>query len=35
MPIDPQLAALADAGQIETYGGAFLEGAADAVQKLL
>ena len=35
MPIDPQLAALADAGQIETYGGQFLEGAADAVQKLL
>ena len=35
MPIDPQLAALSDAGMIETYGGQFLEGAADACEKLL
>ena len=34
-PIDPQLAALSDAGMIETYGGEFLEGAADACEKLL
>ena len=34
-PIDPQLAALSDAGMIETYGGQFLEGAADACEKLL
>ena len=27
-PIDPQLAALSDAGMIETYGGDYLEGAA-------
>ena len=31
-PIDPQLAALSDAGMIETYGGQFLEGAADACE---
>ncbi len=35
MPIDPELAKLADEGRIETYGGEFLEGAADAVQKLI
>ena len=35
MPIDPQLAQLADEGRIEAYGGEFLEGAADAVQKLI
>ena len=34
-PIDPQLAQLSDAGMIETYGGEFLEGAADACEKLL
>ena len=34
-PIDPQLATLSDAGMIETYGGQFLEGAADACEKLL
>ena len=34
-PIDPQLAQLSDAGIIETYGGEFLEGAADACEKLL
>ena len=34
-PIDPQLAALSDAGMIETYSGQFLEGAADACEKLL
>ena len=34
-PIDPQLAELSDAGMIETYGGQFLEGAADACEKLL
>ena len=34
-PIDPHLAALSDAGMIETYGGQFLEGAADACEKLL
>ena len=35
MPHRPQLAALSDAGMIETYGGQFLEGAADACEKLL
>ena len=35
MPIDPQLAQLADAGRIEAYGGQVLEGAADAVESLL
>ena len=35
MPIDPQLAQLADAGRIEAYGGQVLEGAADAVEGLL
>ena len=34
-PIDPQLAALSDAGRIETYGGQYLEDAADACEKLL
>ena len=34
-PIDPQLATQSDAGKIETYGGQFLEGAADACEKLL
>lgn len=34
-PIDPQLAALSDAGMIETYGGQYLEDAADACEKLL
>ena len=35
MPIDPQLAQLADAGMLETYGADVLSGAADAVEKLL
>ena len=35
MPIDPALAQCADEGRIETYGGDYLAGAADAVQKLL
>lgn len=35
MPLDPQLAALADAGAIEQYAGADLEGAAAAVAALL
>jgi len=35
MPIDPQLAQLADAGILETYGEDVLAGAADAVEKLL
>ena len=30
-----KLAELSDAGMIETYGGEFLEGAADACEKLL
>ena len=30
-----RLAALSDAGMIETYGGEYLEGAADACEKLL
>ena len=34
-PIDPKLAELSDAGLIETYGGEYLEGAADACEKLL
>ena len=34
-PIDPQLAVLSDAGRIETYGGQYLEDAADACEKLL
>ena len=34
-PIDPKLAELSDAGMIETYGGEYLEGAADACEKLL
>lgn len=35
MPLDPQLAALADAGAIEQYAGSDLEGAAAAVAALL
>lgn len=35
MPLDPQLAALADAGAIEQYAGADLDGAAAAVADLL
>lgn len=35
MPLDPRLAALADAGAIEQYAGADLEGAAAAVAALL
>jgi Mrp family chromosome partitioning ATPase len=35
MPIDPQLAQLADAGMLETYGGEPLNGAADVIEKLL
>lgn len=35
LPIDPQLAQLADAGMIENYAGQGLEQAADAVEKLL
>ena len=35
MPIDPALAALADAGDIESFQGNWLDGAADAVEKLL
>ncbi len=35
MPIDPKLAALADAGMVETYDQQPLAGAADAVEKLL
>ena len=34
-PIDPKLAELSDAGLIETYGGQYLEDAADACEKLL
>ena len=34
-PIDPQLAACSDAGMIEAYPGQYLEGAADACEKLL
>ena len=33
-PIDPQLAACSDAGMIEAYPGQYLEGAADACEKL-
>ena len=35
MPIDPQLAALADAGMLEAYAPEVLAGAADAVQALM
>ncbi len=35
MPLDPQLAALADAGAIEQFGGDHLDGAAAAVAALL
>ena len=34
MPIDPKLAALVDAGRIEDFEGAWLEGAADALYQL-
>ena len=34
-PSTPSWLALSDAGMIETYGGQFLEGAADACEKLL
>ncbi len=34
-PIDPKLAELSDAGMIETYGGEYLNAAADACEKLL
>jgi Mrp family chromosome partitioning ATPase len=33
MPIDPALAALADAGRIEDFQGTWLDGAADALEK--
>ena len=35
MPIDAELAKEADAGMIETYAGAYLDGAAQAVTDLL
>lgn len=35
MPLDPQLAALADAGAIEQFAGVYLDGAASAVAALL
>ena len=35
MPIDPELSKEADAGMIEMYAGDFLNGAADAVSKLI
>lgn len=35
MPIDPELAKEADAGMIETFAGDCLDGAAQAVSKLL
>ena len=35
MPIDPELSKEADAGMIEMYAGDYLNGAADAVAKLL
>ncbi|MFI3168666.1 MAG: Mrp/NBP35 family ATP-binding protein [Faecalibacterium sp.] len=35
MPIDPALAAKADAGEIETFTGDYLNGAADAVEALI
>ena len=35
MPIDPELSKEADAGMIEMYAGSFLDGAAQAVAKLL
>ena len=35
MPIDPELAKEADAGMIETFAGDYLDGAAQAVAKLL
>ena len=35
MPIDPELAKEADAGMIEMYAGDYLDGAAQAVAKLL
>ena len=33
MPIDPELAALVDAGRIEEFEGAWLDPAADAIEK--
>lgn len=33
MPIDPSLAALVDEGKIEDFGGSWLDGVADAVEK--
>ena len=35
MPIDPELAKEADAGMIELFAGEYLDGAANAVAKLL
>ncbi len=35
VPLDPALAALADRGEIESFTGDMLDGAADAVEKLL
>lgn len=35
IPLDPALAALADRGEIESFTGDMLDGAADAVEKLL
>ncbi len=35
MPIDPALAKLADAGDIESFQGDMLDGAADAIEKLM
>ena len=33
MPIDPALAALTDAGDIESFQGTWLDGAADRLEK--
>lgn len=33
MPIDPELAALVDAGRIEEFDGTWLAPAADAIEK--
>ena len=35
MPLNPEFAKEADAGMIETFAGDYLDGAADAVAKLL
>ena len=35
IPIDPQLASQADLGVIESFEGDMLDGAADAIEKLL